>query len=132
MSAGWLVWRENPDRCAIESLTSEQVSYLPFFRLNYKHISYSITSDGLVYFNEFTGSTQYDIRTGKKQVFLPDIQVSRTFRDQDGNLWFTTLGHGIFRLISDEFRIVKLQTGKDLQTPVLAISGLEHDLWLGN
>jgi len=132
MSADWLVWRENPDRCAIESLTSGQVSYLPFFRLNYKHISYSITSDGLVYFNEFTGSTQYDIHTGKKQVFLPDIQVSRTFRDQDGNLWFTTLGHGIFRLISDEFRIVKLQTGKDLQTSVLAISGLEHDLWLGN
>jgi ligand-binding sensor domain-containing protein len=132
MNKQWMVWRENPDSCAIESLASGQIRYQPFLRAGYKHVSYSISADSLIYFNEFTGATQYNVNTDRKDLFLPGIKVSRSFRDQDGNLWFTTLGHGIFRLISDQFRLVTPNAGKDLGASVSAIARLGHDIWFGN
>ena len=82
MNKQWLVFRENSDSCAIESLESGQIRYLPFVRYGYQHVSYSITADSLIYFNELTGATQYNVNTGWKGLFLPNSKVSRSFRDQ--------------------------------------------------
>jgi ligand-binding sensor domain-containing protein len=131
MNAQWVVTRETNRRCAIKTVDGRRIIYMPFDNKRYKHISYSLI-DSLVYFNEFFGATEYNVNTGQKKLFLPGIQVSRAFRDQDGSLWFTTLGHGIFRLNSDEFRTITLQTGSELQTSVHSITKAGHNLWLGN
>jgi ligand-binding sensor domain-containing protein len=132
MTPRWIIWREKATRTAIESLVTGKISYQPFDRTNYKHISYTFIDDSLAYFNEFTGTTRYNLRTGRKDLFLPGVQVSRTFRDQGGSIWFTTLGHGIFRLNSDEFRSINLRTGNVLRTSVYAIKRVGRELWLGN
>ena len=132
MSANWVVWRESPNRSAIESLTSGQISYRLFEQWHYKHITYSLPSDSLVYFNEVTGAAQFNWNSGKEVLFLPGKQVSRTFRDQDGNLWFTTLGQGLFRLNSDNFKTISLQTENQERTSVHAIAKFANYLWVGD
>lgn len=128
----WVVWREKPKWSAIRSLITGQVSYRNFDSLSYKHISYSLVDDSLIYFNEANGTTEYNLRTGLTKAFLPGQQVSRTFRDISGNLWFTTLGQGIYRLNSDEFRTIHLRTGGAAQTSVHAISKIGNTIWVGN
>lgn len=39
---------------------------------------------------------------------LPGLMISKTMRDDEGNLWFTTLGHGIYKLPSREIRNLNL------------------------
>lgn len=53
-----------------------------------------------------------NVYSGKETgTFLPGHYISSAYKDKEGNLWFTTLGQGVFRLTSFEFRQVKLQFG---------------------
>jgi len=131
LSLTWGIWRNRATECIIRSLKDNEKIVLPFEQRNYRHVSFSLVDDSLAFFNETTGSTQYSIHTGATKRFLPGRAVSRAFRDATGNLWFTTLGEGIFRLNSDEFRTVRLLAKDVRQLAVWSIDRIGHDLWAG-
>jgi ligand-binding sensor domain-containing protein len=132
LSPSWGIWRCNTGwDCVIRSFKDDKEIALPFEQKNNRHVSFSLIDDSLVSFNGMTGCIQYNINTGATKKFLPGKEVSRAFRDVTGNLWFTTLGEGIFRLNSDEFRTVRLMTKDVRQLAVWSINRIGHDLWAG-
>jgi hypothetical protein len=131
MNAGGIVFRGDYNRSYYESFTSGNKVYMPFNPLQYIHISYTLLNDGFVYFNEFQGTTQLDPETGNRRLFLPGMQVSRTYRDKDGSLWFTTLDHGIYRLNSDEFRSKSFGTGAQQTQSISSMFRRGDTIWAG-
>ena len=63
---------------------------------------------------------------------MPGKQVSRTFKDATGNTWFTTLGQGIYRLNSDEFRTIRLNAPGMEASSIYAINKMGNQLLVGD
>jgi ligand-binding sensor domain-containing protein len=103
-----VIWRKDSITTAVHSFVSGKTTNIPFSRVIYQHNTFSHIGDSLFCFNENSGAREYNLYTGKFRIFLPGKQVSRSFRDAMGNTWFTTLGQGIYRLNSDEFRSIRL------------------------
>ncbi|MFL5745099.1 MAG: two-component regulator propeller domain-containing protein [Niastella sp.] len=62
---------------------------------------FSIIDDHTVSMNSPWGAYVYNINNPDSvQHFLPDIRVTNIKRDKEGNLWFTTMGQGVYRLNS--------------------------------
>ena len=127
-----MIWRVDSNWAAIRTFATGKVLSIPFERIHYRHLSFTSIADSLYYFNEFSGATEYNSHTGASKKFLPGKQVSRTFRDATGNTWFTTLGQGIYRLNSDEFRTIRLNPpGMELSS-VHAINRIGNHLLVGD
>jgi ligand-binding sensor domain-containing protein len=94
-------------------------------------VDYNIIADSLVYINESTGSTEFNIHSGHSKSFLPGMEVSCVFRDVDGNTWFSTIGHGLFRLNSDQFRNLSLKVRGPADCSVHSIYRTGKELILG-
>ena len=63
--------------------------------------TFNIVDDSMMYFNTGNGSLAYNFKQKRyKKKFIPNETVSCTIVDNESNLWFTTLGNGIFRLNS--------------------------------
>lgn len=125
-----VTWRTYyPYNTAIKSLMTGRTIYFPCL---VGHISYTISDDSLIYMNKTDGSFEYNINTGIKKHFLPGIVVSSTFRDDEGDTWFTTLGQGIFRLNSEEFRNIELLAPGGIKCGVHSIRRIGKDLYVGS
>jgi ligand-binding sensor domain-containing protein len=109
LSPSWSVVNVDSIEDRISSLvTSQTESYRTAYPLSL-HVSFSIVDDSLLFLNQLSGVLEYSMSRGiVRRRMLPGVQVSRTFGDHAGNLWFTTLGKGIFRLNSDEIRTIRL------------------------
>jgi len=127
------LWRVDSDNAAIRIFSTGRQLNIPFERKAYRHLSYTSAGDSLYYFNEFGGAREYNVRTGQTKRFLPGKQVSRTYRDGTGNTWFTTLGQGIYRLNSDEFRtiLLKVPSGTE-ESSVWSINRIGGQLVVGD
>ena len=132
MDASGLILRTDLHRSFIQSFRTARKEYLPFEQMHFKHLSFSITGDSLFYFNEITGVTEYHLYTGEQKHFLPGKAVSRTFRDAAGNIWFTTLGQGLYRLNSDEFRTIQLKAPGMEESSIYAINKIGNGLLVGD
>jgi hypothetical protein len=104
---------------------------LPLDKFLYKLLTLSLLEDSLLYINESSGSIEFNINTGQSRRYLPGIPVSRVFRDQAGDLWFTTLGEGIFRLNSSEWKTIR-PTAEGQRSMVTAITKIGNELWIGD
>ena len=104
----------------------------PLDPTNDKHISFSIVDDSLVYSNLSSGSSEYNVHTGQIRQLLPGMPVSRVFRDASGNLWFTTLGKGLFRLNSNDIRTIHLAADNAEKTSITALTKIGRELLAGN
>lgn len=110
MSPALWVWKTDSFTTRLNSIGSDQTALFPDdgYPLT-MHVSFSILHDSLVCSNELSGVKVYGLSGPVYgQTFLPGKQVSRTFGDRAGNVWFTTLRNGLYRLKSDEFRTVVL------------------------
>ena len=131
MNPDWAVWKETAEHYVIRSFITHKIVARPIDYM-FRHISFSLIDDSLLFENATIGTTEYNIRTGRMRKFLSGKEVSRVFRDIAGNLWFTTLGDGIFRLNSDEFRTVKLSTEIAPITSACSIRRLGNEIWVGD
>ena len=133
MNPEWVIWRQdNKNWSEIRSLINGTQVHCPFHQVVHNHVTYSLVDDSLAFSNENDGAKEYNIHTGQIRVFLPGREVSRTYRDVSGSLWFTTLGQGIYRLNFDEFRTIDVPTGDAAQTAVYFITRIEDNICLGN
>jgi ligand-binding sensor domain-containing protein len=127
-----MIWRVDSNLTAVRSFVTGKISSFPFEWIHYRHLSFTSVSDSLFYINEFSGAKEYNPSTGSTRLFLPGKQVSRTFRDATGNTWFTTLGQGIYRLNSDEFRTIRLNAPGMEASSVYAINRIDNRLLVGD
>jgi ligand-binding sensor domain-containing protein len=95
------------------------------------HVSFSLMGDSLAYRNEPDGTTEFNTRTGGSRKFNLGAYVTKTFRDSEGNTWFTSLGQGIFRLNSDEFKNITLSLPSTVQCVPQMMVKMDGDLWVG-
>ncbi len=127
-----IVWRFADDKACIRSLTSGKLKTFPFNYLHFRHVSYTILDDTLVCSNESVGSTQYSLNASQTKSFLQGVEVSKTFRDDEGNTWFTTINQGLYRLNSDQFRNVTLRQPLYSNCSVSVIKKIGDQLLVGS
>jgi ligand-binding sensor domain-containing protein len=132
LSQDLAVWRTGKEQGCMRSLITGETRFFPFNYYHFRHVSYNIIADSIVCSNESVGSTQYTLNTNEGHTFLPGIEVSRTFRDDDGNIWFTTMGHGLYRLNSDQFRNFRLGEPTYDNCSVLVIKRVSNELVVGS
>jgi ligand-binding sensor domain-containing protein len=128
----WGAWMVGKYQIIIQSFTTNKHIGGSIDNNHFTHVSFSLVNDSVLYSNDMNGSHEYNIGTGLTKHFLPGKEVSRSFRDAAGNLWFTTLGEGIFRLNSDEFRTISLRTGASEKTAIHAVKRVGNDIWACN
>ena len=131
LSARSMVSRRTEFEWGMVSFMTGKTTNFPFASRHYRHNSFTIIDDSLVYLNETTGSTQYNVNTGESKQFLPGMAVSRVFRDDGGNTWLTTLGQGIFRLNSNELKSIVLLSPLSGKCAVYSIGKWGDELFLG-
>ena len=131
LSPDMVVWRTQKDEAGMLSLVNGTTRIIPFGYFHYRHVSYSIVNDTVVYANEATGTTEYTMSGGAVHNFLEGAEVSRTFVDDEGNTWFTTIGRGIYRLNSAELRNLNLKQSAYDACAVTAIKKVGDTLLLG-
>jgi ligand-binding sensor domain-containing protein len=132
ISPGAVVWRSELTKGCIQSLATGKVINIPFTYLNFRHVSYNIVDDTLVYTNESTGSTEYHVNSIHTKTFLPGVEVSRAFHDDEGNTWFATIGQGLYRLNSEEFRNIRLNQPLYGNCSVHSLKKLNNELLVGS
>ncbi|HVU56207.1 MAG TPA: histidine kinase [Puia sp.] len=93
--------------------------------------SVELVGDSLIYTNRAVGVDELNIKTGAWRRYMPGMQVSRTFRDDEGNLWFSTMGQGIYRLNSNEIKNMTLLDRQSQHCAALYIKKADHDLYIG-
>ena len=127
-----MIWRVDSNQAAIRSFVTGKTTSFSLDWLHFGHLSYTSIDDSLFYINEFSGANEYNTSTGASRIFLPGKQVSRTFKDATGNTWFTTLGQGIYRLNSDEFRTIRLNAPGMEASSIYAINKMGNQLLVGD
>ena len=126
-----LFWRLFPDHTMIAKSTTGQIlrsfinSVVPDFQ------SLELIGDSLAYFNLSIGVDEVNVKTGQKRRYMPGVQVSRTFRDDEGNLWFSTMGQGIYRLNSNEIKNMILTDLQSQHCAALYIKKVTDELLIG-
>lgn len=71
-------------------------------------INYEQKENYLIYINTTNGCFLTDTVTKSLvEHYLPGKKISRTIEDNEGNIWFATLGEGIYKLSSTETKNIK-------------------------
>lgn len=98
-----------------------------------KHIAWplKVTSitDSLVSVNMQAGTWIYDLVNRTKENYLPEESVSDVGRDNEGNLWFCTMNHGVFMLNSKHIRNIDLRGTRNIKLGGYALSKYNNG-WL--
>ena len=110
-----MAWRESVDVNSFRNLKTGIVSHFRQGLLKLNHVTYSLIGDSLVYQNETQGTVEFNMFTGAIRNFAIGAKISRTFRDDEGNTWFTSLGQGLFRLNSEDIRNITLLSKRGAQ-----------------
>lgn len=79
-----------------------------------------------------TSEKTYLFNINQKKIvdsFLPNKTVNRCYKDNEGNLWFATVAHGLYRLSSTAFKIYDLESGN---MPVYTLSRFKDNLYIGS
>ena len=132
MGPSGMLWRLDSLHSRIHSFATGKTINFPFHRQSYRQLRFAGIGDSLFYFNETTGCREYNIFTRTTRDYLPGKAVSRVFRDATGNSWFTTMGQGIFRLNSDEFKTIRIKTPNLEASSIHAIRRIGDQLLVGD
>jgi len=132
MCTGGAVWAGSDTRDDILSFSKKKIIHWSPDKWGVRHICFSMLDDSLVYSNGLSGSLEYNINTGQTRKYLRGTAVSRTFRDASGNLWFSTMGEGIFRLNSNEVKTITLTVQRTETSNVTAIARVGDEILVGD
>ncbi len=98
--------------------------------------SYSVISSDSVFINTRDGAFCYQFSTNTlSEPFLKGKKIGQVFKDDEKNLWFSTLGEGVYRLTASETRSYTFNAIYSNETSVYALEkdgptlhiGLEMD-----
>jgi ligand-binding sensor domain-containing protein len=123
--------RVSPHRMVVARSTTGQVLRDTMDNSIVNLQSQEIIGDSLINYNRAIGMDELNIKTGGRRGYLPGVQVSRTFRDDEGNLWFSTLGQGVYRLNSNEIKNLILPDRQSQHCAALYIKKAGDDILIG-
>jgi ligand-binding sensor domain-containing protein len=129
MTPDMLVWLADSAKTGVRSMITGSRIFFPY--ASYKHKSYYVVGDTLVYTCGSSGAAEFNIRTGGLKSFLKGIEVSRCFRDIEGNIWFATIGQGVYLLNSEVIRHIDLRASPYDKCSVYSITRYEDTLFAG-
>lgn len=130
MDDATVLWKADMFWAYVRTDTS-RISKRPFDSGHFKHMTFSLIGDSLLYDNQSSGVREENLHTGFQRNYLPGIQVNRSFRDDEGSLWFATMGHGIYRLNSNEIRNVILVDTQSRRCAAIYINKVNGELLIG-
>lgn len=102
-------------------------------KIPFEYISYENDNNHVTFINTYNGSFFVDtVNKAIGQQYLPGKKISKTFNDKEKNIWFSTLGEGVYKLPSKEIRTINfINNGKIENTEVFSLSKHEKDLVCG-
>lgn len=94
--------------------------------------SYSVISSDSVFINTRDGAFCYQFSTNTlSEPFLKGKKIGQVFKDDENNLWFSTLGEGVYRLTASETRSYTFNNIYNDETSVYALEKDGHTLHVG-
>ena len=93
-----LMWRSDTSKVQVWSFDRNKT--LQFYTASGTYVNSVILDQRYGASCTLSGAFVYDLNTGKVLHHLSGITISNMFKDSEGNLWFSTLGKGIYRLNS--------------------------------
>jgi hypothetical protein len=107
MNSKLLVHRKDVEETEVVSFGQDKLVTVPFKK---NHIRYCIIDDNLVGEGLQNGVIIYNINgTDSARYFFKDLPVNGILKDAESNIWFSTLGHGLYKLSSPFVLNVKLR-----------------------
>jgi ligand-binding sensor domain-containing protein len=98
INANAMIWRNDSIRAELFLFAKDTSISLPF---KISHINFNLLDEQHVGMSTRDGATVYAInKPDSAWHFLPGLRVSNMMRDQEGNIWLSTLGHGLYKLNS--------------------------------
>lgn len=89
----------------------------------------SIGNKGELFFNTNNGVKMYSlVHKQFMDTFLTKENVSFAMDDNEGNRWFTTLGRGVYRLLSSKIKKLSFSVEKEQAS---AINNFKDEIWVG-
>jgi ligand-binding sensor domain-containing protein len=93
-----LMWRKEMDKVQVWSF--ERNKTWQFSTPPGGYVNSVILDQRYGAFCTLSGAVVFDLNTGNVQRHLSGITISNMLKDSEGNLWFSTMGKGIYRLNS--------------------------------
>jgi ligand-binding sensor domain-containing protein len=102
------IWRPLAGSYAAASMKYHSVKFLPW-QICQSLNTFSIVNDSLISLNSAKGSTLFNIKNGLVgNKLIEGRSVSAVLQDREKNWWISTLGGGVFRVPSENFRHLDL------------------------
>ncbi|MEP6465364.1 MAG: two-component regulator propeller domain-containing protein [Parafilimonas sp.] len=87
--------------------------------------------DSFICINTISGCNIRNFYTNKVDSILPKESISSVFKDDENNLWFTTLGNGIFKLNSIEFKTLALTRNNGNRLSIFSLINYKNKILAG-
>jgi hypothetical protein len=89
-------------------------------------------NDSLIAITSTRGAEIINARSRKKEDrFLENENISAVMEDREGNLWFASMGKGVFQLASRKFKTASLMEDGNYQ-PVYSLAKIDNSLLIGS
>ena len=105
IAGDFIVWRSGKNSACAHSLTTGQMHC---FAYPDNTLRFSTPGNGTIAINTSNGTFIYNPVTRKTEyTFLKNVNVSKVLIDHENSWWFTTLGEGVYQLLSPEYKNFK-------------------------
>jgi ligand-binding sensor domain-containing protein/two-component sensor histidine kinase len=132
ISPKWLCQMISNDTLSITNFKAQKTNKI---RLpNFDFLSYDFMDDdnNTIFFNTRQGSWEYNFDTNKfVRQYLPDKNVCHITKDLEGNLWFCTLGQGIYKLATNNAYSLSYKEFNNQDPAVFCLSFVKDKLIAG-
>ncbi|MBL0133485.1 MAG: histidine kinase [Chitinophagaceae bacterium] len=125
-----LVFRDELYFTKLKLLKEHKEVTIPVLKGNLKLTS---VSDSVLSFNTRNGAYFYNPYISDKPVavYLTERPISYAFKDDEKNIWFCTLGNGVYKLNSEAIRTIVMYENNKRQSGVSAITSAGEDVYCG-
>jgi ligand-binding sensor domain-containing protein len=107
MTGKTICWRRDSLLNAVLTIDDDKCFSFPF---NVNYINQCIIDEDHVGLGTRDGAYVYDKRDLEKPLhFLQGLSVNSMLKDSEGNLWFTTFGHGVYQLSSPSVLNIRIR-----------------------
>lgn len=105
ISGDYIVWKTGKGTACAQSISTGEMHC---FQYPYNTLRFSSPGNGTIAISSTNGVSVYNPAIKKEEYyFLKNISVSKVLIDHEGSWWFTTLGEGVYQLLSTEYKNYK-------------------------
>ena len=125
----YLVYRTPSLNTRFKELVSKRDLNIGF---QYGLLKINIIDTNFLFFNTRNGVYYYDLLDlTKSRRYLPYESVSTVFRDSENDLWFCTLGNGLYKLNSEEILTLEMDEANGRKSAVMSITTVGDEIYCG-